>query len=323
MVLKKETKGLGAFTLSLDCEGLWGMADQPKLLASGAINARSLETAYKTISMILDRSGIRATAAFVSAFASPKDAVQECLPLLDQLNVFQPGWFAHVLPILQRGHSLDGWEGHVLWRQLADAGHEMAWHGATHMPLLDTTHPDAVDLELQLAKRLFLALEHAPTSVVFPRNQVGHLDSLRKAGFDTYRASAGGGGLKRVGSVLREWNVWDKGVDSKPQIKDGWCVTPAGFFLNWPAGIRSVIPVGATVSRWRSILRSAVAHGGYVHMWFHPHNLITAPAMHETFAQIMHEVGSLVRSGDLLNPTMAEAKLYWGETETHEPTSIN
>jgi hypothetical protein len=47
-------------------------------------------------------------------------------------------------------------------------------------------------------------------------------------------------------------------------------------------------------------------------MWFHPHNLITAPAMKVAFAEIMREVGRMVRTGDLVNLTMAQANLYYG-----------
>ena len=93
---------------------------------------------------------------------------------------------------------------------------------------------------------------------------------------------------------------------------DGWHVSPAGFFLNWPSGVRAMVPVPVTVMRWKSLLRSAVEQGGYVHMWFHPHNLITAPAMKVAFAQIMKEVGQLVRSGDMVSLTMSEANAHFG-----------
>lgn len=49
----------------------------------------------------------------------------------------------------------------------------------------------------------------------------------------------------------------------------------------------------------------------YVHMWFHPHNLITAPAMRWVFADLMREVGQWVRTGDLVNLTIAEANDYF------------
>jgi hypothetical protein len=59
------------------------------------------------------------------------------------------------------------------------------------------------------------------------------------------------------------------------------------------------------------MLRSAITQGGYLHMWFHPHNLITAPAMKLAFEEVIGHVGQLVKAGDLINPTMTEAnRLY-------------
>jgi hypothetical protein len=46
-------------------------------------------------------------------------------------------------------------------------------------------------------------------------------------------------------------------------------------------------------------------------MWFHPHNLITAPLMKVAFDEILREVGELIRSGDLVSLTMAEANEYY------------
>lgn len=306
-------KNKGVFTLSLDCEGLWGMADQPSLLASDIINGQSLQFAYEFLSNVLNLHDVRATAAFVSAFAAPRAALLEHLPLIERLSELNPGWFMQILPMLRQGENQgsDGWQGEAFWRNLAASGHEMAWHGATHMPLDNVTTTEAVDLELLLAEELFDALNHTPSSVVFPRNQVGHLDRLRQSGFLTYRASNGSGGASRVVALLRELYVWDNAVADKPREQDGLYVSPPGFFLNWPAGIRSAVPVSVTVRRWRSLLRHAAETGGYVHMWFHPHNFITAPAMQETFALIMHEVGILVRTGDLLNLTMDEANTHY------------
>jgi hypothetical protein len=59
------------------------------------------------------------------------------------------------------------------------------------------------------------------------------------------------------------------------------------------------------------LLQSAAERGGYVHMWFHPHNLITAPAMKVAFAQIMCFVCDLVKSGDMINLTMTEANEFY------------
>lgn len=299
------------FTLSLDCEGLWGMADQPAVVRAGVINHATLDDTYAFIRRTLDETGLSATAAFVSCFAAGPEAVRNQLDTLEQLADLLPGWFSQVLPAVKAGHT-SGWDGARHFRALQQAGHEMAWHGATHMPLTADTHADAIDLEIRLAKALCGDLDHWPETLVFPRNRVGHLGPLRAAGFKTYRASPPNGFSARWRGLANEWNVIDGRVHHKPEIRDGWRVSPAGFFLNWPSGARSMVPIGVTVARWKSLLRHAVAHGGYVHMWFHPHNLITAPDMKVTFEQIMKAAGELVRSGDMVSLTMAEANAHFG-----------
>ena len=299
------------FTLSLDCEGLWGMADQPGVVNAGAICDRSLSQAYGLIARVLETHELKATCAFVSAFAAGAEALRASQPVLHDLARLSPAWFALVLPAIQRGRA-DGWFGEAFYAVLRSAGHEMAWHGATHLCLVDQTSADAVELELQLAASLFEAIGHTPKTVVFPRNLVGHLERLQRAGFQTYRARPPAGFTARISGLANEWNVCDSRVQSKPIKQQGWNVSPSGFFLNWPSGVQSWVPVGVTVSRWKSLLRAAVAQGGYVHMWFHPHNLITAPAMQGAFEQIMKEAGQLVRAGDMVSLTMTEANAHFG-----------
>jgi len=43
-----------------------------------------------------------------------------------------------------------------------------------------------------------------------------------------------------------------------------------------------------------------------VHMWFHPHNFITAPQMKISFEEIARFAGDLVRNNDLINLTIGE-----------------
>ena len=300
------------FTLSLDCEGLWGMADQPSVVQAGEINDRSLADTYEFIRCTLDAAGVRSTAAFVSAFAVEADALIQELPLLEQLAGYAPAWFAHVLPALQ-SRQLNGWRGAGFYKAFQRDGHEMAWHGATHMALSDDTPQAAIELEIQLAQRLLPQLGALPRSIVFPRNKVGHLEPLARAGFETYRASPPAGLLGRVSGLANEWRFMDGRVSAKPAAANGWHISPAGFFLNWPSGARSWVPLNVTVKRWESLLRAAASTGGYVHIWFHPHNLITAPAMKTSFAKIMNTVGELIRSGDMCSLTMAEANGHFAK----------
>jgi len=300
----------GAFTLSLDCEGLWGMADNDSVVHSGAINDSSLKAAYEFVLRELQEHDLRATAAFVTCFAVDTELLRSQIPLIEQLGAFRPHWFTRILPALRQG-KLDGWRGASFYRSMSSAGFEMGWHGATHLPLSEETADSAVALEIELASRMFHELGYTPKTIVFPRNEAGHLRQLRCRGFDSYRDRLPRGKADRLLGLLGEFNIWDNGSAIKPVMREGWHVSPAGHFLNWPSGARAVVPVSTTVRRWKSMLRNAASHGRYVHMWFHPHNLITAPAMKTAFEEIMRFTGELVKCGDLACLTIAEANEYY------------
>lgn len=285
------------------------MADSASVFADGRINARSLDDAYQFIADELDRNHVRCTAAFVTCFAAEYEAIRAQSDKFAALAETEPDWFRNLLPRIMDGRpeALDGLEGHRYWKMLARSGHEMAWHGTTHMPLHAKTSRAAVGQELDLAASLAEGLGGIGTTVIFPRNLIGHLDLLRDAGFTCYRDSKEATFSRRVGALVREWAVWDRGDDELPHEKDGWLMSPAGHFLNWPSGARKLVPIDVTVRRWRSMLRSAAETGRNVHMWFHPHNLITAPRMREALSEILKSVAELEKLGDLQCLSIAEA----------------
>jgi hypothetical protein len=286
------------------------MADQPHLLGSRVISRNSLSSAYEFLIRTLQTNDVRATAAFVSCFAVGFDGVMAHSKLLEEMGCHAPTWFSSILRALRSGQS-DGWDGSDLYRRMSAAGFEIGWHGATHLSLGERTSAQLIALEAELASRLFRELRAKPTTIIFPRNDIGHLDQLLKYGFVTYRDALSRNVMSRARDIACEWNVLQRCPTDRVYRRDGWYVSPAGYFLNWPSGLRALIPVSVTIMRWKSMLRSAITQGGYLHMWFHPHNLITAPTMRIAFEEVIGYAGQLVKAGDLINPTMAEAnRLY-------------
>ena len=218
---------MGVFTLSLDCEGLWGMADKPAVVANGKINDQSLASAYRTVNETLSAHDIRATAAFVSAFDVRPEALFEMRPLLTELAARAPRWFAAPLRAMEE-RDLDGWTGHAYHDAMRAAGHEMGWHGATHLALDEATSDAAVGIELELAQKLFGALGYAPKSVVYPRNLIGHQSRLRAAGFTTYRAAPDVSLRGRVSNLVQEFHLFDRRVSEQPRRDGDWNVSPSG-----------------------------------------------------------------------------------------------
>lgn len=300
------SKSRGSFIISLDCEGLWGMVDNPSAIGNGVISQASLAHAYEHIVSTLGRNNLIATAAFVSSFACPVHILRDNLAHFEAMAEIEPIWFSPIVERLKNG-KLDGWCGSTFYETMKSAGFEMAWHGATHLPLSEATSKAAVNAELQLAAQLHDELGRNPTTVIFPRNKVGHLALLSRAGFRVYRDGPKRHVLGKASNLLDEFNIYSPSEMTPPAYREGWFVCPPGHFLNWPKGSRGIIPAKVTVMRWKSMLRDAAERGGSVHMWFHPHNFVTAPKMLALFEEVTRFASELVRIGELSNPTMAES----------------
>ena len=76
---------------------------------------------------------------------------------------------------------------------------------------------------------------------------------------------------------------------------------PSGYFLNHPHNIMSVVPNTITINRWKSLINSTIENNSILHMWLHPHNLITAPKLKCNFKEIIAYLGHKVKNGELLN----------------------
>lgn len=151
-------------------------------------------------------------------------------------------------------------------------------------------------------------------SIVFPRNDVGHLEFLNSSGFNVYRKGVVEQSIlhsNKYYRVLDELNVLKSSQKFKHSKNNSMTSLPAGYFLNWPSGPRRLIPSEITYKRWDHILRSASRKSAQAHMWFHPHNMITAPKMRDTFENIIKNVSTRIKNGEIINLTMDECKRYY------------
>ena len=271
----------GTAIISLDCEGRWGVADHltPEV-ASGLTDAR-LRQAYRDIIALLGRAEISATFAFVELFTRP--ASRETTRLVRE--------YAEELPYLARAASglaagEDGWVGDWALDMAGRGQHEIAFHGATHVPWTDLSREQA-RREMELARP-----EHRQT-MVFPRNEIAHLDVLAEFGCKAFR-----GARKypsRAQSLLSEFDLAvpsqalpDRDVSRPAEI-------PSGVFINWMSGLRRLVPPAVTRRRARNLLADAARSGGVAHYWLHPENVATAPA---TLANLQAITQDIVRFRD-------------------------
>ncbi|MBN1121013.1 MAG: polysaccharide deacetylase family protein [Anaerolineae bacterium] len=172
----------GTFLFSLDTELVWGyfdLDDERERLFSpdGSRERRSI----RQILDLMDEFGIRATWAVVGGMmydrwepsaSRPVEKWQGQHRAFDQLyETDNPVWY---------GADVIGW--------LLEKGdrHEIGCHGFTHTPFPALTEDEArIELEswIQAAARYGIK----PKTIVFPRNQVAHLELLKEVGFTCYR----------------------------------------------------------------------------------------------------------------------------------------
>ena len=304
--------GKGVFTLSLDCEGLWGVADH--LGASTAcINQSSLSEVYRYIEDVLSHHSIKATYAFTTLFTQDEVNILKYKDIIKSHVNEKDDWYKYIYNALQN-ENLNGWLGRDFYLQAKKNGHEIAWHGFTHHPLGQTTTENIVEFEIVESLKIFKKESISVNSIVFPRNDVGHLKLLNDSGFNVYRK--GVIEQSRLHSnkyyrVLDELNILKSSQKFKQSKNNPMISLPAGYFLNWPSGPRQLIPSEVTYKRWNHILRSASKKSSQAHMWFHPHNMITAPKMRDTFENVIKNVSTKIQNGEIINLTMDECKMYY------------
>ena len=294
----------GTFIVSLDCEGMWGMADQPREERSHATR-EGLRTIYAELLDLFKEFEVPTTFAFVGMFVLTPEEREHFEPMLGSLHYRGSDWLTKFKE--ERDCSqLDGWFCPESLDMVKEHPmHEVGSHGFTHIPFDGPDTPDEVySQEFRFIEELGKMKDVNFRTLIFPRNRLGHLDKLSAAGIEGYRElleQKGGAG----GRLLREFYVAEKsqakGSASGPLVK-----IPAGYFLNWRAGARRHVPQAITRMRWCSILDDAARTNGVAHVWSHPHNFLSAPSTMDSFRFILQKAADLRDQGKLIVQTQAQ-----------------
>ena len=288
------------FIMSLDCEGKWGMADSLRPYHHRDLTDRRLAAAYSQLLAILARHDVAATFAFVMAFTLSQGERQK-FAVLDPRHNGTDSWLSHYWASLNAGEG-EGWHVPEAFDRVRDAGrHEIACHSFCHRPLGDDSIDDAgAAAELARAAEAAKLKNVQLRTLVFPRNQIGNLGAVKAAGFLGYRSrlDRSGGRRGRIGALLDEFDT--KAIPQQPLAeREGLVAIPPGRFFNWRFGLRRLVPPQVTMARWRNQLDRCAREGGIVHLWLHPHNLITGPGTGNVLSDVLAHVARLRDAGSL------------------------
>ncbi|NCX36114.1 MAG: hypothetical protein EBX19_05755 [Actinobacteria bacterium] len=293
----------GTLLVSLDCEGKWGFADDPKILADTRISNASLVEAYDFLLRLFAKDDLRVTFAVVGLFVAGRELAETYIRDAHDDDVLRQ-WL-RVPDTAMMSNDTEGWFFEALPVKVFSAGqHELASHGYSHLPFGYPAISESIARrELHAMHELSRERGWEIESMVFPRNVVAHEAVLGEYGIRRYRRSTEAVSLsERLQALAGEFRT---NVESDPVVAgENW--VSAGQFLNWRSGVRRLVPSAITVSRWRSILTHAVETSGCAHVWFHPHNLVTGHRQRELVTEVLSCAGELVRRGDLVSRTFRE-----------------
>ena len=161
-------KKIGSVSLSLDCEGKWGMADQPPAEWNQYLTNSNLISTYKYILKVLEDYKINAIFGFVGAFTETKHHFSKFyLPKFVGRN--HSFWIDKVMQRLELEN--EGWFVPELLQMVKNnSSHEIVSHSFSHVPFSSLTAQEALDeLSLMLRNRLIDSNSFvSPTGVLVP-----------------------------------------------------------------------------------------------------------------------------------------------------------
>ncbi len=307
----------GAFTLSVDVEGLWGLffvrsyVDDPRAAQAGR------DALPRMLELLAERR-LHATFAFVGHLLLDRCGPWKGAPHPDAPRPRYPwydrDWYADCPGGDETSHPL--WYARSQAKAVAAAGHDVGAHGFVHAVLDETcVGADVADAEFAGAQRAAKDAGLPPLrSFVYPQNVVGHVARLAPAGFACYRESDGGRGARAgpPGGIGRAKSLADHALAAAPFVgrptrrADGVVALPSSFPLLGRGGLRKAVTRAARVARVEKGLDAAARQGAMLHVWTHPHAFHDATSLGD-FAAVLDAVVRRRDRGDVDVLTMAEA----------------
>lgn len=303
----------GAFTISLDVELIWGTLDLfgPDRFHDACLRER--EIVIDRLLALFVEFEVPATWCvlghlFLDACAPVNGRPHPVITRAE--HAWHPrDWFVH---------DTGGTEASapsLFGRSLVDkllgcpVRQEIGSHSFSHVIFGDPgCSREAADSELAECIRLAQERGLELRSFAFPRNSVGHLDTLAKHGFAVFR------GPEPVWYELsatrtlsaRLAHLWDVVRAAEPpvvlpELSGSGLWNVPGSMIYFPMhGFRRFIPMSLRVRRAVRGLEAAAARRRVFHLWFHPTNLADeTDAMFEGLRRILEHGNELRRDGRL------------------------
>lgn len=300
------------FIISLDCEGKWGIADHIDDYYNKILTNQTITETYRKLLEHFNRWEIKATFAFVGAFSLSVDEYQEHRDCFVNYVIQGKSWLEPFHNDISK-NCYDGWLNPEAFKLVdREPQHEISPHGFTHVPSGEKSisRQDFCQ-ELLALKKITSFKNRTGMTYIYPRNQIGYLDELEKAGYVGYRdilikPRFSHPLLEKMRWFANELNLYSS-AQSQSKFNYGSIICiPSGYIINHRFGIREKIPISLTIKRWRNIIDDAVKNNKVVHLYTHPHNFITGDNMFYLLDNILSMIYNSMRRNEIKNVTQKE-----------------
>jgi len=267
---------MGSVVLSLDAELGWGFHDLDSPPTDRVESARS---GWERLVDYFDEFDVPATWAVVGhLFLDECDGEHASHPV-------ERDWFDAERGRWRSRPELRFADGLIERVRKAKVDHEIGCHSFSHVLYGDRRTNRALALaELEASIEAARAHDVSLSSFVFPRNVVGHRDTLAECGFSCYRGRAPTRRLDEFpgGRPLRK--LAEATIDAPPLVRPhrdefGLVNVPASLYLFGFEGAGRSVAESAwedpVVAGARRGIDAAARREGVFHMWLHPNNLVT------------------------------------------------
>ncbi len=265
----------GIFTISIDYEFAWGIADQ-NLSNKKELIKKEVEIIQRLI-RVFEKYNIPATWAIVSHLLKRGlDNYPKPLNYKKKID-----WFKQY-PNKEKEQNILWYDSENLIFKIKNSAvhHQIASHSYAHIIYGEKgVNPKAIQYDLKKAQHIHKQNNLDFDTFIFPRNKVAFLDELKKMGIKIYR-----GNSKRYWNYLpnpfnRAFHLIDYFLPFSFTIlpikeKNGLINIPDSMLLISRCGLRKIIPSFCINKKAQNGLIKASSKKEIFHLWFHPSNFI-------------------------------------------------
>lgn len=303
----------GYFLFSLDTELAWGHFDcfRPQMFSRDGQRERK---AVQWLLDTFDEFRITATWAIVGQLFHERYVASDTYPGLTWLDPYPT--FAE---LYRKGSPLLYGADIIEYLLKRGARHEIGFHGYTHK-VFDENKLGAEEAEAEILAWLNVAQTKniRPTTVIFPRNKVGHLALFQKYGFTCYRGVELAPSFYRwplLGRCFRR-SYYYLAALSTPVVYEEM-PTQAGMInlpsSRWLWGFNRKLDRGLDALNLHTLrihkmvqgVKQAAREKKIIHIWAHPYEFQT-PKDIEKLRYLLKHVAAEIKQGRMQSIGMAE-----------------